>query len=176
MSSLELQVSRKLHGKASAAESGRMSFAKSRSLWLVFSSEFCENVVEQVHLSMVKKRNKHVLSISKRSYVVGRRNVFLVTLSRYFSHVTKSRMFKNLNLRKKADRNFRRTLLKNRFRHLKLYSNPPSWLARSRCHMGTFWKTKDWSSHLWEGQPFRFWYVEFNRQRRLKSTKTGISF
>ena len=55
MSSLELQVSCKLHGKASAAESGRMSFAKSRSLWLVFSSEFCENVVEQVHLSMVKK-------------------------------------------------------------------------------------------------------------------------
>ena len=55
MSSLELQVSCKLHGKASAAESGRMSFAKSRILWLVFSSEFCENVVEQVHLSMVKK-------------------------------------------------------------------------------------------------------------------------
>ena len=38
----------------------------------------------------------------------------------------KSRIFKNLNLREKADRNFRRTFLKNRFRHLKLYSNPPS--------------------------------------------------
>ena len=112
---------------------------------------FCENVVEQVHLSMVKRRNKHVLSISKRSYVVGRRNVFLVTLSRYFSHVTKSRMFKNLNLRKKADRNFRCTFLKNRFRHLKLYSNPPSWLARSRCHMGTFWKTlKKIEVHIFE--------------------------
>ena len=95
--------------------------------------------------------------------------------SRHFSHVTKSRIFKNLNLRKKADRNFRRTFLKNRFRHLKLYSNPPSWLPRGRCHMGTFWKTKDWSSHFWEGQPFRFWYVECHRQRRLKSTKTGIS-
>ena len=47
-------------------------------------------------------------------------------VSRYFCHVTKSRIFKNLNLTKKADRNFRRTFLKNRFRHLKLYSNPPS--------------------------------------------------
>ena len=93
---------------------------------------------------------------------------------RHFSHMTKSRIFKNVNLREKADRNFRRTSLKNRFRHLKLYSNPPSWLARC-CHMGTFWKTKDWSSYFWEGQPFRFWYVECHRQRRLKSTKTGIS-
>ena len=82
---------------------------------------------------------------------------------------------KNLNLRKQPGRNFWRTFLKNCFRHLKLYSNPPSWLARGRCHMGTFWKTKDWSSHFWEGQPFRFWYVECHRQRRLKSTKTGIS-
>ena len=45
---------------------------------------------------------------------------------RHFNHVTKSRVFKNLDLREKADRNFRRTFLKNRFRHLKLYSNPPS--------------------------------------------------
>ena len=44
----------------------------------------------------------------------------------HFSHVTKSRIFKNLNLREKVDRNFRRTFLKNHFRHLKLYSNPPS--------------------------------------------------
>ena len=50
---------------------------------------------------------------------------------------------------------------------LKLYSNPPSWLARSHCHMSTFWKTKDWSSHFWESQPFRFWYVEVHCQRRL---------
>ena len=96
-------------------------------------------------------------------------------LNRYFSHVTKSRIFKSLNLRKKADHNFRGTFLKNRFRHLKLYSNPPSWLARSHCHMGTFWKTKDWSSRFWESQPLRFWYVEVHCQRRLKSTKTGIS-
>ena len=61
----------------------------------------------------------------------------------------KSHIFKNHNL-KKVDRNFRRTFLKNRFRHLKFYSNPPSWLARGRCHMGTFWKKKDWSPHFWE--------------------------
>ena len=46
-----------------------------------------------------------------------------------------------VSLRKTADRNFRGNSQKNYFRHLKLYSNPPSWLARSCCHMGTFWKT-----------------------------------
>ena len=49
-----------------------------------------------------------------------------VTASRHFSHMTKSRIFKNLNLRTKADRNFRRTFLKNRFRYIKLHSNPPT--------------------------------------------------
>ena len=48
---------------------------------------------------------------------------------RHLSQVTKSRISKNLNLRKKANRNFRRTFLKNRFRHLKFYSNPQvDWL------------------------------------------------
>ena len=51
---------------------------------------------------------------------------YILSSTRHFSHVTKSRIFKNLNLREKADRNFRCTFLKNRFRHLKLYSNPPS--------------------------------------------------
>ena len=100
---------------------------------------------------------------------------FWCTFSRHFSHVIKSRIFKNLNLREKADRNFRPTFLKNRFRHLKLYSNTQRWLARGCCHMGTVWKTKYWSSHFWEGQPFRFWYVKCHCHRRLKSTKTGIS-
>ena len=100
--------------------------------------------------------------------------IFLYS-NRQFSHVTKSRIFKNLNLRKKANRNFRGTFLKSHFRHLKLYSNPLSWLARSRWHMGTFWKSKDSSSHFWESQAFRFLYVEVQRQRRLKSTKAGIS-
>ena len=94
---------------------------------------------------------------------------------RHFSHVSKSRIFKNLNIRRKADRDFRGKLLVNHFRHLKLHSNPPSWLARSCCHMGTFWKTKDWCSHFWEGQPVRFWYKEVHHQRTLKSMKTGIS-
>ena len=44
--------------------------------------------------------------------------------NRHFSHVTKSRIFKILNLRKKADRNFRRTFLKNRFRHLNYIQIP----------------------------------------------------
>ena len=57
--------------------------------------------------------------------------------SRHFSHVTKSRISKNLNLRKKADRSFCGNFLKNHFRDLKLYSNPPGLLVRSRCHMGT---------------------------------------
>ena len=75
------------------------------------------------------------------------------TVQPHSSHVTESRIFKNLNLRKKADRNFRGTFLKNRFRHLNLYSNPPSWLATSHCHTDTFWKTKDWSWDFWERQP-----------------------
>ena len=83
--------------------------------------------------------------------------------------------FQKFNLRRKADRNFRGTFLKNFFRRLKLYSNPPSWLARSHCHMGIFWKTKNWSSLFWESQPFRFWYMEVHCQRRLKLMKTGIS-
>ena len=45
---------------------------------------------------------------------------------------------------------------------------------RRQCQMSTLY-AKDWSSHFWESQPFRFWYVEVHCQRRLKSTKTGIS-
>ena len=97
-----------------------------------------------------------------------------VFICRHFSHMNKSRIFKNLNLRRKAERNFRGNFLENCFRHLKLYSNPPSWFARSRFHMGIFWITKGWSSHFWEGQPFSFCYVGVHHQRRLKSTKTGI--
>ena len=60
--------------------------------------------------------------------------------NRPFSHVTKSRIFKHLNLRRKAYCEFRANLLENHFRYPKLDSNLPSWLA-SRCHMATFWKT-----------------------------------
>ena len=41
--------------------------------------------------------------------------------------------------------------------------------------METFREAKDQSSHFLESQPFRFWYVEIHHQRKLKSTKTGIS-
>ena len=93
-------------------------------------------------------------------------------LIRHFSQVTKSRILKNLNLRKKADRNFRRTFLKNRFRHLKLYSNPQADWSLSYGHL---LKDERLKFTFLRGQPFRFWYVECHRQRRLKSTKTGIS-
>ena len=72
-------------------------------------------------------------------------------------------------LRRKVDCNFRGNLLKNHFMHLKFYLNPPNWLARSCCHMSIFWKTKGWSSHFWEGQTFRFFYVGVHCQRKLKS-------
>ena len=123
-----------------------------------------------VKLMVISVRQKNVFYFQP---FLKMRNVLLGI--RHFSQVTKSRTFKNLNLRKKADHNFRDTFMKNHFRHLKLYSNPPSWLAGGRCHMGTFWKIIDWSSHFWESQPFRFWYMEVHLQRRVKSTKTGIS-
>ena len=44
-----------------------------------------------------------------------------MALNRYYSHLNKSRILKNLNLRKKADCNFRGNLQKKYFRHLKLY-------------------------------------------------------
>ena len=71
-------------------------------------------------------------------------------------------------LRRKTDCNSCGKLLENHFRHLKLYSNPPSWLARSCCHMGTFWKTKSWSSHFWHNRPFRLCHVGLHYQKRLK--------
>ena len=96
-------------------------------------------------------------------------------LRRHFIQATKSRNFKNLNLRRKTDRKFRGNLLKNHFRHPKLYSNPPSWLARNYFHMGTFWKTKGWISHFWESRTLRYCYTGVHCQRILESTKTGIS-
>ena len=63
-----------------------------------------------------------------------------VITNKHFSHVTKSYFFKNVNLRGKANRNFRGNLLKNHFRELKLFSDPPSWLTRNRCRTSAFWK------------------------------------
>ena len=42
------------------------------------------------------------------------------SIGRHFSHVTKSRILKNLNLRKKADSNFPSNSLKNHFKSPKL--------------------------------------------------------
>ena len=95
MSSLEQQISCKLHGKASPVESVRMSFTKSRSF-----RKYCQ---ASVFVSAKKKRNKHVLSISKRRCVVGRRNVFVATLS-YFNLVIKSFYYR-------LQRNFQSLLL-----------------------------------------------------------------
>ena len=75
----------------------------------------------------------------------------------------------------KTDRKFPGYLLEHHFRHLKLCSNPPRWLARSRCHMDTFWKTEGWSWYFWQGQFFRFCHVKVHDQRKLKSFKTGIN-
>ena len=71
---------------------------------------------------------------------------YLEKQSRHFSHVTKTHSFKNLNLSKKPDHSFCGNCLKNYFRHLKLYSNPRSWLVRNRCHMDLHWKKKDWAN------------------------------
>ena len=46
-------------------------------------------------------------------------------INRHFSHMTKSRIFKNLSLKRKVDRNFCGILLENHFRYLKLYSISP---------------------------------------------------
>ena len=68
---------------------------------------------------------------------------------RHFSHMTKSFIFKNLNLRKKVNCNFRGNFLKNHFRHLKLYSNPPSWLARS-CFIWAPFERQNIEVHIFE--------------------------
>ena len=106
--------------------------------------------------------------IKKRNYLE------LMAVTRYFSHAAKGRIFKNLNLRKKVDCKFRGTFLKNRFRQLKLYSNPPSWLARTGFYMSTFWNKRLKFTFL-RDPTFQVWSVEVRRQRRLKSMKTGIS-
>ena len=61
---------------------------------------------------------------------------------RHFSQMTKSRIFKNLNLRRKSDWSFCSNMLENHFRCLKLHLNSWSWLTLSHCPMGTFWKTR----------------------------------
>ena len=61
---------------------------------------------------------------------------------RHFSHVTTSRISKNLNFKEKPDRIFPRTFLKNRFRHLKLCSNPPKLIGQKSLSYGHLLKDK----------------------------------
>ena len=68
-------------------------------------------------------------------------NCLSYSASIWRSHVAKSCIFKNPNLRRKHDRNFRGKLLENHFRHQELYSKPQGWLARSRYHLGNLRKT-----------------------------------
>ena len=122
----------------------------------------------------IEKRNKEKVTIGNKTRITSLNNRncgWRWLFSCHFSHVTKSRTFKNLNFKKTADRNSRCTFLKNRFRHLKLYSIPLSWLARSRCHMSTFWKTKDSSSHFWGSQPFSYWQWNFTNKEDLNRQK-----
>ena len=79
--------------------------------------------------------------------------------SRHITHVTKSCIFKNRNLRKKVARNF----LGNYFRHLKLYSNSSSWLV-------IFWMTAEgWSSRFLQRETFGFCYAG------VKKTKEDLN-
>ena len=54
------------------------------------------------------------------------------------------------------------------FQGHKIYSNSPSWLVRSRCHILTFLKAKGRSSHFWDGKSFRFYHVEVQHERRYE--------
>ena len=89
--------------------------------------------------------------------------------------MTKSRIFKNLNLRKKADRNFRGFLLKNRFRYQNFIHIPQAdWPGV--VVIWTPFERQKIEVHIFERANLSgFLYVEVQRQRRLKSTKAGIS-
>ena len=84
-----------------------------------------ENVRKHRDINLVindTKRNKLVSEPNYHTKKWFSGNLLAIEI-RHFIQATKNRIFKNLNLRKKAGRNFRGNLLKNHFRHLKLYSN-----------------------------------------------------
>ena len=95
---------------------------------------------------------------------------------RDFSLMSKSHIFKNLNLRKKADYNFR-YFPEKPFQPPKIIFKSHKLIGKMSLSYGHLLKDKRlkfWESHFWESQTFMFWYVEVHHQRRLKSTKTGI--
>ena len=100
-----------------------IDFMKRHTYW------FCPNGIPSIEIILEKQ-------------LYYTRTFSLLVLIRHFSHVVKSRIFKNLNLKRKAVRNFRGNLLKSHFRHLNSYSNLRSWLTRGRWHMSNFSKTK----------------------------------
>ena len=61
------------------------------------------------------------------------------------------------------------------FQEPKIILNLPSRLARSHCHMEPFEKQKIEVYIFERANLSGFWYVEVHHQRRIKSTKTGIS-
>ena len=100
--------------------------------------------------------------------------VALIQCSQRDTSVTpaKAAFPKNFYLRRKGDYSSRDNLLENHFRHLKLYLNPPSWLARSHCHMCIFWKAKGWSFEDWRlAYLSGFTTREFTAKEDLNPTK-----
>ena len=67
---------------------------------------------------------------------------FLFKQSRHFSHVTKSRIFKNLNLRKNADLNFRGTFREKSFQTPKLILKSPKLIGPESLSYGQLLKDK----------------------------------
>ena len=87
---------------------------------------------------------------------------------RHFSHVTKSRIFKNLNYRKKADR-------KKPFKAPKIIFKSPKLSDQKSLSYGHLLKYKRLKFTFLREPNFKIWYVGVHRLRRLKSTNTGIS-
>ena len=82
------------------------------------------NKISNAVIIIYQRTSDHLSKMLSFYLKKGFLSIYWFRIIRHFSHLTKSRIFKNLNSRKKADRNFHRTFLKNRFRHLELYSIP----------------------------------------------------
>ena len=81
--------------------------------------------------------------------------------------MTKSSIFNNLNLRKKADCNFRGDLLENHFRHLKLYSNPPS-TVYSKHFLGPLYGKNNRELSFKSRSSKQYYFVEINQDPKIE--------
>ena len=61
---------------------------------------------QPIEVSPHKAEKYALVAIALHNYLDQTDTAFCIPSSKDFSHVTKSRIFKNLNLRKKADRSF----------------------------------------------------------------------